>query len=225
MGPEEPESSKMQEISFSFNTPDKSYPLIFLKLVKETPHPEAYSSDSPASDSRTLAKHPERLTDLPVGLELTGELGERLAEEKGNRGSRLSEGILGKLLEGALSLESGPIFCKFFPSKSKMDDSERPRLVVDEIANSGWLGLESKTVQMILGKEFINLGFDKGNKLLQKMVTRVKSPVNAMLYHALSKPLNQLFGFTATGPWSSAEFDGVSKRKLVEIWLPSAAAV
>lgn len=241
-----------EKIGFSFNTPDNSYPLVFLKLVKETPQTEADSPGSSASESKTLAIHPQELTASPffaallqrwasnglhgsgpsavkvfevacedpeaaslaiqiiacgtvsnvtpsrpvllhgveqalsvlracryflsdpgvryctvylecsawtpdereeilvtfqeMELEMTEELGERLADQKSSRGSGLAEEIFKKVLDDALSLESGTMFCKVFPSKSDMDGSERPRVVFEEIATSGWLGLTSEVV-------------------------------------------------------------------------------
>lgn len=60
-----PVSSQGQKISFTFNTSDNSYPLIFLKLVKETPETEAHSPDGASSDSKALAIPAEKLTASP----------------------------------------------------------------------------------------------------------------------------------------------------------------
>ncbi|GAQ83815.1 hypothetical protein KFL_001630130 [Klebsormidium nitens] len=228
MEPTEAESNMRQEISFKFDTPDNSHPLVFLKLVKEAPQIEADLPSSSTSYSRTLAIHPGKLTVSPFfaallqrwasnglhangpttvkvfelgcedpdaaslaiqilaeslslmrgkrswspsriwGLELSGELEERLADLKSDSGSAFGEELLRKLMEGAMSLESGPFFCKFFPSKSQMDGSERLRVVVEEIGDSEWLGLNRESVQTILGTGLVlELGFGTANALLQ----------------------------------------------------------
>lgn len=84
-----------------------------------------------------------------LGLELGQELTERLDVQKRKTGSRE---IVNRMFAAALSLE-GPTFTQSNndPGYCRLLDTERPRHVLQEQATSGWVGLDSGTVQQIAG--------------------------------------------------------------------------
>lgn len=92
-----------------------------------------------------------------------------------------AEGIIRSVLAAALRQQSGPIFCKYFTTEGEMDASERPRLVLEELAKSGWLGLSVDTLQSIVEAQMDRIvGFKESRSLLAELsVKHLRKQANA----------------------------------------------